>query len=128
MQGEVEVFPDNFYMQGIFILDSQGSIGSEFELESAGTMAGIIIGRGCLEIQTGAQFYGALFVDGNYFNTTLCAGDEPLRTDTDGTRIQYSSCVVQRVLAASGLGQQSVASAGGKVQKIDTRAMTEPVR
>ena len=128
VQGEVEFFPDNFYLQGIFILDSQGAIGSEFELEAAGTMAGIIIGRGCLEIQTGAQFYGAMFVDGDYYNTTLCDGDEPLRTDTDGTRIQYSSCVVQRALAASGLGQLSVASAGGMVRKIDTRALTEPMR
>ena len=128
VQGEVEFKTAGFYMQGIFILDSQGSIGSEFELEAPGTMAGIIIGRGCLEIQYGSQFYGALFVDGDYYNTSLCDGDEPLRTDTDGTRIQYSSCVVQRALAASGLGQQSVASGAGKVQKLDHRALAEPLR
>jgi hypothetical protein len=135
--GEVEIHnvpsAGPYYMQGMFILNEQNGIGSEFELEDVGgTFAGIIIGRGCVEIQRNAQVHGAVFVDANYFNQDLCwdgsdtAGDDPLQL-TDNAELHYSECVVQRVLKETGLGEESVDQPGG-IHKIASRAFSEVLR
>jgi hypothetical protein len=124
VQGEVEIkdkgydsYPDDesqwdvWYMQGIVIIDtlSDGQ-GGEFELESPGTFAGLMIGKGCIQLQDGSQTFGAVFVDGHIQQETcenppleLNKGDNLNYPHTD---LYYSECVVQEVLRATGMGEQ----------------------
>jgi hypothetical protein len=122
-----------YWMQGIFILNEKDGIGSEFELEvGEGTFAGLIIGKGCVEIQSGAQVYGSIFIDSNFFNFDLCwdqndgGGDDPLEI-RDTAHVQYSECVIQRVLEESGIGEESVEQPGG-IHKIASRSFAEVLR
>lgn len=119
------------YAQGIFILDVDADgTGSELDLEGV-RFNGVIIGKGCVEIQYGAQFMGAVFVDGNHFNTNLCNPDEALHMNHYGTSnpeatATYSSCVVQNVLEKSGAAYAAGEGLRG-VMKIE-RSFYQPTR
>ena len=100
-----------FYGQGVVILDFNEAShkGSEFELEHGAEFRGVILGKGCVEVQYGAQFYGSMFLDATYDGVTCdkshdffeeCAEeDECLQT----TRLQWSQCAVDRALYNSNL-------------------------
>lgn len=120
-----------FYMQGLVVMDTMpDGTGSEFELESPGTMAGIIVGKGCVELQDGSQTYGAVYLDGQYFDQDLCDGAQPLtmRKGNAATHprsnLYYSECAVQRVLEATGLGSERASTQFG-VFKLNSRYFTE---
>ena len=73
------------------------------------------------------QMMGALFVDGLYANNPLCGSDGPLHMDDmAGATITYSSCVVQRVLAATGLGGQYTIRRTPEL--LTTRSFSESLR
>ena len=95
IQGDVDA-EDN-YGQGILILDWDPITltGSEIDLEDGMVYNGIILGKGCIEVQRGAVLNGAAFVDGKYGATDLCDPDMPLDINADG-KVQYSSCAVER--------------------------------
>jgi hypothetical protein len=123
---------DSWYMQGIVIMDtlSDGQ-GSEFELESPGTFAGIMIGKGCIQLQDGSQTHGAVFVDGSIQQQTcenppleLNRGDHPSYRDT---HLYYSECVIQEVLKATGMGELSTEGGGG-ARKLSHRSFAEILR
>ena len=101
IQGEVDI--NRVYGQGIWIVDWNGGVGSEFDIEQNVKLNGIILGRGCVEIQEGADVRGTIFVDGTYSQAT-CSDDATLDVH-DGGSLSYSSCAIDRVLTANGLGQ-----------------------
>lgn len=116
------------YAQGLVVMVEDGTQGAELDLEDNITFSGIILGRGCVEIQDDAEFYGSVMVTGDYFNPGICDGDEPLFVKQDAF-VQYSSCVIQSVLASTGLGQASAGDGGGTtVQKLGTRWFAELIR
>jgi hypothetical protein len=113
---------DSWYIQGVVIIDtlSDGQ-GGEFELESPGTFAGLMIGKGCIQLQDGSQTYGAVFVDGNIQQETcenppleLNQGDHDAYKHTD---LYYSECVVQTVLQATGMGEETT-EGGGRCHQV----------
>lgn len=99
------------YAQGLIILDwdEVAGIGTEIDFEQGAVFNGIILGKGCIELQGGSVMRGAVFADGNYFNADLCAGDAVLDVNAQaeggpgGGTLQWSSCVIARVLDALGL-------------------------
>lgn len=105
------------YVQGLFILDVDiDGTGSELDIEGI-RFNGLVIGKGCVEVQYGSRFMGAIFVDGNHFNTDLCEPDHAFEmnhysTPNPEATVTYSSCVVQRVLQRTGAGY----AAGGGVR------------
>jgi hypothetical protein len=106
IQGEVEVHDG--YGQAVVIIDwddrkPAGEKGGEFELETDFTFNGLILGKGCVEIQKGADFHGAVFVDANYRNEDLCGGDSDYDMNDDQPVIQWSQCAVNRSIEATGL-------------------------
>jgi hypothetical protein len=122
IQGEVEI--KTGYGQGIVLLDLLDPVtGSEFELEG-GFFAGLIIGKGCVEIQDGSDMWGAVFVDANYFNESLCNEDTPLRTHDHGT-VTWSSCAINKVLGETGVAEAANPINVGSVQKLDSRALEQ---
>jgi hypothetical protein len=145
IQGEVEIKDvpynstpldestwDSWYFQGIVILDtlSDGQ-GSEFELESPGEFAGMMIGKGCIQLQDGSQSYGAVFVDGSITQNScenppleLNRGDHPSYEHTD---LYYSECAIQHVLKATGMGEET-GEGGGGATKFVSRAFAEILR
>ncbi len=101
IKGEVEM--KTGYGQGIVILDLLDPVtGSEFELEG-GNFAGLIVGLGCIEIQDGSQFWGSVFVNGDFDDNNLCNEDPPFRTHDDGN-VTWSSCAIRRSLESTGVG------------------------
>jgi hypothetical protein len=123
---------DEFYAQGLFVMDTLlNGFGSEFELESPGTFNSIVVGKGCIELQDGSQSYGAIYLDGAYFDEDLCDGALPLNIRKGGnnlhTDLYYSDCVVQRVLAGTGLGEVG-GGEGGTVKKLGSRWFAELIR
>ncbi len=118
------------YAQGIMIMTEGGGDGAELDFEDDITMNGIVLGRGCVEIQEDATFHGATMITGDFFNDDddWCDADDPLYVKGD-SKLQYSSCVVQAVLAGTGLGQASAGAGGGTtVRKIGTRWFAELIR
>lgn len=138
IQGDVNLEDLAGYAQGLFILDVDAmGIGSELDLEGV-RFNGVIIGKGCVEIQYGSQFSGAVFVDGTHFNAPLCDPDDafdmnhyhedggPADPGTPAASVNYSSCAVQRVLQNTGLGIASGSGARGVVP-IGSRAFEQPL-
>jgi hypothetical protein len=134
-RGEIEL-KDSFYGQGIWLMDTNGlGHGAEFELEGCSypswtgppagcagiEMAGLIIGRGCVEIQYKSDFYGAVFVDGNYPQVS-CQSDVPLSNDR-WTNTMYSGCVIDRVLGSTRLGEAAMKP--GPLVLISSRSFIE---
>jgi hypothetical protein len=103
VRGELEIEGDG-YMQGLFIMDVDAAgVGGELELEGDGlVLAGIILGRGCIEIQDDSDVYGAVFLDGTFYNRSDCPPDEPLQLEDRGT-VRFSSHVVRRIVAETGV-------------------------
>ena len=99
------------YGQGIIILNLLDAVtGSEFELEG-GDFAGLIVGLGCIEIQDGSQFWGSVFVNGDFDDNNLCNEDPPFRTHDDGN-VTWSSCAIRRSLEATGVGALALPGKG----------------
>jgi hypothetical protein len=134
-RGEIEL-KGSFYGQGIWLMDTNGlGNGAEFELEGCSyadwtgpppgctgvEMAGLIIGRGCVEIQYKSDFYGAVYVDGKYPQAS-CGSDRPLSNDR-WTNTMYSSCVIDRVLDSTRLGD--AAKKGGGLVRLALRSFGE---
>jgi hypothetical protein len=121
------------YAQGIFVMDTTaGAIGSEFDIEKGGDfiVAGIMIGKGCFEMDSDGPFvwYGAVFSDGHVNERASCDTDVPLYLH-GGTGIQYSQCAVQRALLYSGVGDAvNGGPSGGGLTMIKSRAMREILR
>ena len=107
--------------------------GSEFELESPGNLNGLIVGKGCVELEDGSQTHGAIYLDGSYYDQDMCDGALPLKVRKGGqnvlhTDLFYSECVVQRVLAATGLGQPGGGDGFATAQKLGSRWFAELIR
>ena len=127
-----DAITDRWYMQGLVVMDTlTGGFGSEFEFESPGTFNGIIVGKGCVELQDGSQTYGSVYLDGAYYNQDLCDGALPLKLKSGGdtlhTDVYYSECAVQEVLSATGIGEES-GEGGGGLLRLDSRSFTELLR
>ena len=122
LRGDVNA-RDN-YGQGIIILDwDEGTQqGSEIDLEDGMVFNGIILGKGCIEVQRGSVLNGAAFVDGNYFNEDLCDPDKALDINENG-KIQYSGCAIERSIELAGLEGFGSTSAGYSL--LATRAFAQ---
>lgn len=130
IQGEVEVH--NGYGQGVVIIDwddSQpaGEKGGEFELETNFHYNGLILGKGCIEIQKGAVFHGAVFVDANYRNEDLCAEDTDYDMNQDQPTVRWSQCAVNRSIEATGLFEYAETDSEGPVL-LGSRAFGEAMQ
>ncbi len=132
VRGQVEIRGDSAYGQGVFLLGPNGVSGAEFEFEVCSSrendvtcpgmvVVGIIIGRGCVDIEDRTRFFGSVFVDGDYFQATC--ENPPLYVEGNAS-VQYSGCGVQRALARSGLG----AAASRTMVRLERRAFTELLR
>lgn len=132
VRGDVNLKDVAGYAQGVFILDMVAGVGSELDLEGV-RFAGLIIGLGCVEVQYGSQFTGAIFVDGNYYGGTLCSPDPPLHTNHYSTsappaKVRWSSCVVQRTLEKTGLAAASGGVTYAGARKLPSRAFAQMLR
>jgi hypothetical protein len=101
IRGQIEV--KSGYGQALVIMELVSGTGSEFELESstAGTIfAGMIVGFGCPQIEGKVKMYGAIYRDQDY-EAQSCEEDGTLRHNGS---LNWSSCVVKRVLDRTGVG------------------------
>jgi len=104
------------------------------DLEGA-TFNGVIIGKGCIEIQAGSNFHGAIYVDGTYFDADICGGDKAFEGNDDSddaagpvpAEVHYSTCAVERALMSSGLAEY-VGSGYSGVMPIRHRAFQQALR
>jgi hypothetical protein len=99
VQGDVDL-KYGVYAQGIFITDfwtdSLGNHGSELDLEDDVVFNGLVMGKGCVEVQRLAHMHGAVFADGLWGND-LCAGDDTFDMNDEGY-MTWSQCAVDRAL------------------------------
>lgn len=114
IKGEVELH--NGYGQAVVIVDwdeskPPGEKGGEFELETDFTFNGLILGKGCVEIQKKAVFHGAVFVDANYRNQDLCGGDSDYDMNDKKPIIRWSQCAVDRAIVGAGLDRYAESEA-----------------
>jgi hypothetical protein len=103
LRGEVEI-KGSGYMQGLFIMDFDADgVGGELDLEGDGLIfAGVVLGRGCIEVQDESTLYGAVFLDGAFFNQSNCPPDDPVHLQERG-KIRWSSAVVGRTVEETGI-------------------------
>ncbi len=150
-QGEVDLRGgpyyggDRFYGQGIFILDydTAAGTGSELEFEHEANFRGMVLGRGCVEIQYGAQYYGSVYLDATYHGETCdkstdlwvnCNSDDsqdgPSNPCQQTTVFQWSQCAVDRAIRNSGLEEYAEPTVPGetRVVPIGSRAFGESLR
>ncbi|MGH7646042.1 MAG: hypothetical protein ACREMR_10715 [Gemmatimonadales bacterium] len=107
------------YGQALVIMDLEAGTGIEFGLEGPVTFAGLILGFGCVDIEDGAKMYGAVFGDAVTAGQNCEGSDGGLRVGKGGVgQLRWSSCVVQRVLEATG-----VAAASGGVPMAGVRRL-----
>ena len=66
-----------------------------------------------VEIQKGADFHGAVFVDAEYRNEDLCGGDLDYDMNNNEPAIRWSQCAVDRSIVGSGLDEYSVSDGEG---------------
>ncbi len=131
-----EVALHDTYGQGIIVLewDDATNIGSEYELEDNSEYAGIILGKGCVEIQHNAVFHGGLLTDGQYYNYDLCDPDDPLAMSDYtglGAKVAWSQCAVDRAIVNSGLDDVAEVEnpgPGGEPVPLELRAFMEVLR
>ncbi len=142
MKGEVDMVgePDygRFFGQGIMIadFDDVARTGAEIEFENNANFRGITMGRGCIELQKGAQYYGAIFLDATYDGVTCdksydmytdCYADQAPHYCSD-TLVQWSQCAVDRAMVESGLfdmAEPTVPPPGGGAQFLGSRSFGE---
>jgi hypothetical protein len=84
------------YAQGIFIVD-----GAELDIENPLTFAGIVLSRGCHEIDD--EIYGAIVHD-QYPGAHCAASERGVYLDDNTADVHYSQCAVRRALEHSALG------------------------
>ncbi|MGD2215249.1 MAG: pilus assembly PilX N-terminal domain-containing protein [Gemmatimonadales bacterium] len=126
-----------FYGQGVVILDFDevARRGSEFELEHDSEFRGIVLGKGCVEVQYGARFYGSMYLDATYDGVT-CDKSHDFYEDCQGldncfhTTLQWSQCAVDRAIFNSGLEEYAEPEipASGRAQLLGSRAFLEGVQ
>jgi Tfp pilus assembly protein PilX len=121
------------YAQGIFILDWDPSThqGSEFDLETDFTLAGIVLGRGCVEPEENSRTYGAMFIDGEYRNYDICNTDLDYDMNDGDATVQWSTCAVDRAIVYSGLDEWAEATIPGEpggIQFLMSRSFGEVLR
>ncbi len=128
VRGDVAL--ENVYGQGVIILDywteDGENMGTEFDLEDQATFNGIILGKGCVEIQRNSILRGAVFADGNYGNP-LCGSDLNLDMNKSGD-LKWSQCAVDRAMLNSGLkdyAEPSLGGGGGGLTRLVSRAFGE---
>ncbi len=129
---------DPFYGQGVIILDFNEVThrGSEFEVEHEAAFRGVILGKGCVEVQYGAQFYGSMYLDATYDGVTCdkshdffeeCSDEDEC---TQTTRLQWSQCAVDRAMYNSNLFDIVEATIPdlGPAQLLGARSFSEAIR
>ncbi len=134
IQGGVKLF--GLYGQAIFILDYDESRpymekGSELDLEQGVVFNGIILGKGCVEIEEDALFHGGLFVDGNYRNEPMCNSDNDFAMNDGPARIHWSQCAVDRAILGAGLDEYADVDIPGKpgpARLLGSRSFGEALR
>jgi len=131
IKGEVEI--EKAYGQGIVIIDwddSQppGEKGGEFELEKRMVFNGIILGKGCVEIQKGAKFHGAVLVNSDYRNEDSCGGDWDYEMNDDDSDAIWSQCAVDRAIVNAGLADFADPEIVGAIRPLPLRAFGEALR
>jgi len=110
VRGEMEVLSG--YGQALIVMDRNGGLGAEFELEPVGAtptviFAGLIVGFGCVEMNMGSTVYGAIFGD-KYTMSTTCGSDRTLYMGKAGNSfLKWSSCAAQMVLDRTGVAAAS---------------------
>ncbi|MCZ6915160.1 MAG: hypothetical protein O7I93_00150, partial [Gemmatimonadetes bacterium] len=100
------------------------------DIEDDVVLNGLVLGRGCVEIQRGANVHGAVFADGLWGNDDLCWGDDTLDMTDDG-QLTWSQCAVDRAFYNSGLRDYAVPAIGGgsgSLVKIGSRSFAEILR
>jgi hypothetical protein len=131
VQGDVDL-QDGVYAQGIFITDywtdGVSNFGSELDLEDDVVFNGMVLGKGCVEIQRFANMHGAVFADGIWGNQ-LCGGDDTFDANNDG-QMTWSQCAVDRAFYHSGLRDYATPTIGndGPTIKFGTRSFAENLR
>jgi hypothetical protein len=135
-KGEVEFRDaDRFYGQGMIILDfdETAMTGAELEFETNAHFRGVTLGKGCIEVQAGAQYYGAIFLDATYDGVT-CDKSADLYESCgagrlcDETRLQWSQCAVDRAMRGSSLfdmAEATIPGESGGIQLLGDRAYGE---
>ncbi len=126
-----------FYGQGIIIADwdEVARTGAEIEFEVEVEWRGLTLGRGCIELQKGAQYYGSIFLNATYDGVT-CDKSWDMYTDcyaatscaTGETRMQWSQCAVDRAMYNSGLfehAEATVSSGSGAARRLGQRSFAE---
>ncbi len=101
-------------------------LGGEIDFEDGVRFNGVVLGRGCVEIQRGAVFHGAVFVDGKFWSDdqTLCWSDAPIKLSHQGT-LQWSQCAVDRAILNAGLTEFGVAESPGGARLLLSRSFGE---
>ena len=125
-----DVTIDNGYAQGIFVLewDESSKQGSEFDLEGATQLNGVILGKGCVEPEEDSRVYGAIFIDGNYRNFDLCNSDADYEMDDGDATVRFSQCAIDRVLTNSPLeeyAEPTVTDGSGGARMLVNRSFVE---
>jgi hypothetical protein len=144
IKGELDMVGEpsygRFYGQGIIIadFDEAARTGAEIEFEDNANFRGITLGRGCIELQKGAQYYGSIFLNSHYDGVT-CDKSWDMYTDCyhlqdphycNQTLMQWSQCAVDRAMVESGLfdmAEPTVAPPGG-ARLLGSRAFGEMFR
>lgn len=125
-------FDGTGYAQGIFVLDlTTANLGSEFDIENDMVFNGLVLGKGCVEVQDRARFSGALFVDGRYWGTEICNTDVAFDMHRDDATLKYSTCVIDRALKGTGLDAYAEAQVSGGstgVSLLSSRGFGEWIR
>lgn len=81
------------YAQAVVLPD-----GAEFDVEDNMNLMGLLLSRGCLEIDS--NIYGAVIHD-EYDGSGCSAGENGIYMDDPGATVHFSSCAVQRALENS---------------------------
>jgi Tfp pilus assembly protein PilX len=129
-----------FYGQGIIIanFNEVAGTGAEIEFEAQSNFRGVTMGKGCIELQKGTQYYGAVFLDATYDGVT-CDKSYDMYTDCypngtppclGQTLMQWSQCAVDRALVESGLyelAEPTIPPPGG-VERLGNRSFMESFR
>jgi hypothetical protein len=131
VRGDVDI-QYGVYAQGIFVTDfwtdASGNHGSELDIEDDVVFNGLVLGKGCVEVQRRANFHGAVFADGLWGNE-LCSGDDTFDANNDGMTT-WSQCAVDRALYNSGLREYATPtiSGDGPMVRIPSRSFAEILR
>ena len=106
-------------------------LGTEIDFEDGARFNGVVLGRGCVEIQRGAVVHGGIFVDGSYWSggvpglgDELCEPDSPLDINQQGN-LQWSQCAVDRAILGAGLTEFGVAESTGGARLLVSRSFGE---